>query len=162
MRYECHINYDDCDLCNECVECCSGKALTISNDQIQFKADKCTNCEVCSDVCLGASSEFTVSPIKSNYRIFIGNSGSGKTRYGYRTTSTINAGGSTSGEVSLNTTHNMKIVKEGTLFKYYLNDRLLGSKTITGFWVNYHMFGVHTVQWNRGTTTISDLKIKQI
>ena len=114
------------------------------------------------DVCLGASSEFSVSPIKSNYRIFIGNSGSGKTRYGYRTTSTINAGGSTSGEVSLNTTHNMKIVKEGTLFKYYLNDRLLGSKTITGFWVNYHMFGVHTVQWNRGTTTISDLKIKQI
>ena len=114
------------------------------------------------DVCLGASSEFSVSPIKSNYRIFIGNSGNGKTRYGYRTTSTINAGGSTSGEVSLNTTHNMKIVKEGTLFKYYLNDRLLGSKTITGFWANYHMFGVHTVQWNRGTTTISDLKIKQI
>lgn len=114
------------------------------------------------DVCLGASSEFTVSPIKSNYRIFIGNSGGGNTRYGYRTTSTINAGGTTSGEVSLNTTHNMKIVKEGTLFKYYLNDRLLGSKTITNFWANYHMFGVHTVQWNRGTTTISDLKIKQI
>ena len=114
------------------------------------------------DVCLGASSEFSVSPIKSNYRIFIGNSGSGKTRYGYRTTSTTNVGGSTSGEVSLNTTHNMKIVKEGTHFKYYLNDRLLGSKTITGFWFDYHMFGVHTVQWNRGTTTISDLKIKQI
>ena len=51
MRYECHINYDDCDLCNECVECCSGKALTIVNDQIRFQADKCTNCEVCSDVC---------------------------------------------------------------------------------------------------------------
>lgn len=114
------------------------------------------------DVCLGASSEFTVSPPKSNYRIFIGNSGDGNTRYGYRTTSTINAGGSTSGEVSTNTTHNMKIVKEGTLFKYYLNDRLLGSKTIPDFWANYHMFGVHTVQWNRGTTTISDLKIKQI
>ena len=114
------------------------------------------------DVCLGASSEFTVSPPKSNYRIFIGNSGDGKTRYGYRTQSTVNEGGSTSGEVSLNTTHNMKIVKEGTLFKYYLNDRLLGSKIMTVFWDNYHMFGVHTVQWNRGTTTISDLKIKQI
>ena len=114
------------------------------------------------DVCLGASSEFSVSPIKSNYRIFIGNSGNGKTRYGYRTTSTVNAGGSTSGEVSLNTTHNMKIVKEGTHFKYYLNDILLGSKIIPSFWANYHMFGVHTVQWNRGTTTISDLKIKQI
>ena len=115
------------------------------------------------DVCLGASSEFSVSPIKSNYRIFIGNSGNGNTRYGYRSTLTDNEGGSTSGEVSLNTTHNMKIVKEGTLFKYYLNDKLLGSKTmLPNFWANYHMFGVHTVQWNRGTTTISDLKIKQI
>lgn len=114
------------------------------------------------DVCLGASSEFSVSPIKSNYRVFIGNSGKGNTRCGYRTTSTNNTGGSTSGEVSLNTTHNMKIVKEGTLFKYYFNDKLLGSKTIPAFWTNYHMFGVHTVQWNRGTTTISDLKIKQI
>ena len=113
------------------------------------------------DVCLGASSEFSVSPIKSNYRIFIGNSGSGNTRCGYRTKSTTNDGGSTSGEVSLNTTHNMKIVKEGTHFKYYLNDKLLGSK-IPGFWTDYHMFGVHTVQWNRGTTTISDLKIKRI
>ena len=113
------------------------------------------------DVCLGASSEFTVSPIKSNYRIFIGNSGRGNTRHGYRTTSTSNIGGSSSGEVSLNTTHNMKIVKEGSMFKYYLNDRFLGSETIT-FWANYHMFGVHTVQWNTGTTTISDLKIKQI
>ena len=114
------------------------------------------------DVCLGASSEFSVSPIKSNYRIFIGNSGNGNTRYGYRTTSTMNDGGFTSGEVSLNTTHNMKIVKEGSLFNYYLNDILLGSFAIPGFWANYHMFGVHTVQWNRGTTTISDLKIKQI
>ena len=113
------------------------------------------------DVCLGASSEFSVSPIKSNYRIFIGNSGNGNTRCGYRTTSTSNIGGTATAEVSTNTTHNMKIVKEGTLFKYYFNDRLLGSK-ILGFWTDYHMFGVHTVQWNRGTTTISDLKIKRI
>ena len=51
MRYECHINYNDCDLCSECVDCCSGKALTIVNNQIQFQSDKCTNCEVCDDVC---------------------------------------------------------------------------------------------------------------
>ena len=114
------------------------------------------------DVCLGASSEFSVSPIKSNYRIFIGNSGNGNTRCGYRTTSTTNEGGSTSGEVSLNTTHNMKIVKKDTRFEYYLNDRLLSSRIVPNFWTDYHMFGVHTVQWNRGTTTISDLKIKQI
>lgn len=114
------------------------------------------------DVCLGASSEFTVSPPKSNYRIFIGNNGGGKTRCGYRTTSTTNTGGSTSGEVSLNTTHNMKIVKKDTRFEYYFNDILLSSRIVPLFWADYHMFGVHTVQWNRGTTTISDLKIKQI
>ena len=114
------------------------------------------------DVCLGASSEFSVSPIKSNYRIFIGNSGNGNTRCGYRSTSTTNVGGSTSGEVSLNTTHNMKIVKKDTRLEYYFNDILLSSRMVPGFWADYHMFGVHTVQWNRGTTTISDLKIKRI
>ena len=110
------------------------------------------------DVCLGASSEFSVTPIKSNYRVILGNSGAGAIRYGYRTTST-NA--STTGSIGVNTDVSMRIVKNGTSFKYYVNNELLGTKTV-GFWVNYHMFGVHTVQWNRGTTTISDLKIKQI
>ena len=110
------------------------------------------------DVCLGASSEFSVTPIKSNYRVLLGNSGAGAIRYGYRTTST-NA--STTGSIGVNTDVSMRIVKNGTSFKYYVNDKLLGTRTVN-FWTNYHMFGVHTVQWNRGTTTISDLKIKQI
>ena len=110
------------------------------------------------DVCLGVSSEFSVTPIKSNYRVLLGNSGAGAIRYGYRTTST-NA--STTGSIGVNTDVSMRIVKEGTTFKYYVNNELLGTKTVN-FWTNYHMFGVHTVQWNRGTTTISDLKIKQI
>lgn len=45
MKYECHINYD------ECVECCPEKALTIVNDQIHFQTDKCTHCELWDDVC---------------------------------------------------------------------------------------------------------------
>ena len=110
------------------------------------------------DVCLGASSEFSVTPIKSNYRVLLGNSGAGAIRYGYRTTSTV---ASTTGSIGINTDVSMRIVKNGTSFKYYVNDELLGTKTVN-FWTNYHMFGVHTVQWNRGTTTISDLKIKQI
>ena len=110
------------------------------------------------DVCLGASSEFSVTPIKSNYRVLLGNSGAGAIRYVYRTIST-NA--STTGSIGINTDVSMRIVKEGTTFKYYVNNELLGTKTVS-FWTNYHMFGVHTVQWNRGTTTISDLKIKQI
>ena len=110
------------------------------------------------DVCLGASSEFSVTPIKSNYRVLLGNSGAGAIRYGYRTTSTF---ASTTGSIGINTDVSMRIVKEGITFKYYVNNELLGTKTVS-FWTNYHMFGVHTVQWNRGTTTISDLKIKQI
>ena len=55
----------------------------------------------------------------------------------------------------------MRIVKNGTSFEYYVNDELLGTKTVN-FWTNYHMFGIHTVQWNTGTTTISDLKIKPL
>ena len=110
------------------------------------------------DVCLGASSEFSVTPIKSNYRVLLGNSGAGAIRYGYRTTSTF---ASIMGSIGINTDVSMRIVKEGTTFQYYVNNVLLGTKTVS-FWTNYHMFGVHTVQWNRGTTTISDLKIKQI
>ena len=33
------------------MEYCSGKALSIVNNQIIFQADKCANCEVCIDVC---------------------------------------------------------------------------------------------------------------
>ena len=110
------------------------------------------------DVCLGASSEFSVTPIKSNYRVLLGNSGAGAIRYGYRTTST-NA--STNGSIGVNTDVSMRIVKNGTSFEYYVNDELLGTKTVN-FWTNYHMFGIHTVQWNTGTTTISNLKIKPL
>lgn len=110
------------------------------------------------DVCLGASSEFSVTPIKSNYRVLLGNSGAGAIRYGYRTILTY---ASTTGSIGVNTDVSMRIVKNGTSFKYYVNDELLGTTTVD-FWTNYHMFGIHTVQWNRGTTTISDLKIKQI
>ena len=110
------------------------------------------------DVCLGASSEFSVTPIKSNYRVLLGSSGAGAIRYGYRTTST-NA--STTGSIRVNTDVSMRIVKNGVSFKYYVNDEWVGTKVVD-FWTDYHMFGIHTVQWNRGTTTISDLKIKQI
>lgn len=110
------------------------------------------------DVCLGASSEFSVTPIKSNYRVLLGNSGAGAIRYGYRTTST-NA--STTGSIGVNTDVSMRIVKNGTSFEYYVNDKLLGTKTVS-FWTNYDMFGIHTVQWNTGTTTISNLKIKPL
>jgi len=111
-----------------------------------------------ADVCLGASSEFSVSPVKSNYRVYLGGNDSGVGRYGYRTTSSST---STSGTVSANTVYDMKITRNSDTFNYYLNDNLLGTKTAS-FFSNYNMFGIHTVQWNTGTTTISNLKIKPL
>jgi ferredoxin len=40
-----------CDLCGECVSVCSGKALTITSDELVYDGGKCTYCESCMDVC---------------------------------------------------------------------------------------------------------------
>jgi hypothetical protein len=111
-----------------------------------------------ADVCLGASSEFSVSPVKSNYRVYLGGNDSGVGRYGHRTTSSST---STSGTASANTVHDMKITRNSDTFSYYLDNTLLGTKTAS-FFSNYNMFGIHTVQWNKGTTTISEIKIKPL
>jgi len=111
-----------------------------------------------ADVCLGASSEFSVSPVKSNYRVYLGGNDSGVGRYGYRTTSSST---STSGTVYANTVYDMKITRNSDTFSYYLDNTLLGTKTAS-FFSNYNMFGIHTVQWNKGTTTISEIKIKPL
>ena len=101
-----------------------------------------------------------MSPIKSNYRVYVGSTGAGRTRHGYRTGTTNNTDGSSTGAVSKNTDHNMKIVRSGSSFTYYFNGTSLGSKTAT-FFSDYTMFGIHTVQWNTGTTTVSNIKINE-
>ena len=40
-----------CNLCGECVSVCSGKALTITSDELVYDGSKCTYCESCMDVC---------------------------------------------------------------------------------------------------------------
>ena len=111
-----------------------------------------------ADVCLGASSEFSVTPIKSNYRVYLGGNDSGVGRYGSRTTSSST---STMGTVTSGITYDMKITRNGNTFEYYLDGNKLGTKTVS-FFSNYSMFGIHTVQWNCGTTTVSEIKIKPL
>lgn len=64
MKFELNIT-NDCDYCGECIETCTGNALMIidvdDHKKINFESDKCTNCEVCSDVCpVGAISVETI------------------------------------------------------------------------------------------------------
>ncbi len=50
MSLECGLGLA-CNLCGECVEVCSGKALTIADGKLEFNANVCVYCEVCMDVC---------------------------------------------------------------------------------------------------------------
>ena len=40
-----------CNLCGECVDVCTGKALNISEDKLHYNGSVCTYCESCMDVC---------------------------------------------------------------------------------------------------------------
>lgn len=108
---------------------------------------------------IGAKSEWSVSPIKGNYRAYIGCTGGGKRSYGIRSTST---NGSETGTFNVNTDYSCKIVKESTSFTYYLDNNQLGSRTGVSWWSNYTDWSFYIVQWNTGTTTIKNIKLKQL
>lgn len=108
--------------------------------------------------CLGASSEFSVSPVKSNYRIYIGGTGGGAGGYGARSTTSSS---SESGTITSNTDYTLKMVRNGSTVTYYNGTSTMGTKTVNWFG-NYSMYGIHTVQWHKGTTTISNIKIKKV
>lgn len=50
MTIECALGLA-CNLCGECVDVCTGKALTIREDKLCFDGSVCTYCESCMDVC---------------------------------------------------------------------------------------------------------------
>ena len=41
-----------CNLCGDCVDVCTGKALSIVDDELVFDGSTCTYCESCMDICL--------------------------------------------------------------------------------------------------------------
>ena len=49
---------DECDLCGECCDTCTG-ALTITNlKRIKRNPNLCTRCECCSEICNAITTEF--------------------------------------------------------------------------------------------------------
>ena len=108
---------------------------------------------------LGAKSEWSTSPIKGNYRTYIGCTGGGKKAYGVRTTSTNGSEYGTAGSFTQNADHTCKISKSSSTFTYTVDNTVLGTKT-ENWWSNYSDWSFYIVQWNTGTTTIKDIKLK--
>ena len=108
---------------------------------------------------LGAKSEWSTSPIKGNYRTYIGCTGGGKKAYGVRTTSTNGSEYGNAGTFTQNTDHTCKISKSSSTFTYTVDNTVLGTKT-ENWWSNYSDWSFYIVQWNTGTTTIKDIKLK--
>lgn len=50
MNLKCKVGLA-CNLCGECVTVCSGKALSITDDKLNYDGSVCTYCESCMDVC---------------------------------------------------------------------------------------------------------------
>lgn len=106
---------------------------------------------------LGAKDEWSTSPVKGNYRAYIGSTGGGAMSYGIRDTST---NGNSTGTFPLNTSVHCKIVKTGHTLSYYIDDTLLGTKTENWFG-NYTDWSFYLVQWNTGTTTIQNINLRK-
>lgn len=108
---------------------------------------------------IGAKSEWSTSPIKGNYRAYIGCTGGGKKAYGIRTTSTNGSEVGSANSFSTGTDHTCKISKSSDTFTYIVDGDTLGTKT-ENWWSSYSSFSFYIVQWNTGTTTIKDIKLK--
>ena len=109
-----------------------------------------------SVILIGATSEYTTSPAKSNYRIGVGVWTNGEVYYTVRTASSTNI--QTTANWELGTTKHCKIVKRGTTVSYYCDDVHLGDLTVN-WWSNYTDFSIYGYCWNtsQGNSTVENI-----
>ena len=103
---------------------------------------------------IGATAEYT-PPSSANYRIFLGGDG-GNASFNNRTTSSSNSTKS----MSRGTYHTLRLTKEGTSVKGYVDDALIATKTVT--WLgNYSSYDIYWINWG-STNYMKNLKIKPL
>lgn len=113
-------------------------------------------------VCVGASSQWNISPVLADYRLAIGmdtQSGTPKAYCSVRTTSTNYFYGP---QISRETYYPMKIVREGHDVKFYLGDDLITTKT-ESFMADYESFSIYGTTWNESSQIkVKDIKLKPL
>lgn len=105
---------------------------------------------------IGAKTQVT-PPSTANYRLTLG-TWDNKTYYAVRTNSSDETSGSS---VDANTYNNYKITKEGSTVKFYYNDTLLGTKTVSWF-SNYNSWSIYDTKWGNASNYLKNIRIKPL
>lgn len=111
-------------------------------------------------LCLGASNQWSASNDTADYRLFMGNNdnSSRSLYYGYRTTSTNNNNGNNR---TADQYYNMKIVREGTSVKYYIDNTLINTLSVS-FLSDYSSWSIYGVGWSNATIYFKNIRLKPL
>lgn len=93
----------------------------------------------------------------ANYRLTIGYA-DGKTYWSVRTTSTNEGYGS---NASTSTEYHYKIEREGTSVRFYVDDTLIQTRTVS-FLSNYSTWSIYSIIWGNGTQKVKNIKLKPL
>lgn len=110
-----------------------------------------------SVIVIGAKSEYTTTPAKSNYRVGIGIWSDGKIYYTNRTNQSYNY--PTTTDWTLNTTKHCRIEKTGNTVNYYCDGVLIGTLTVS-WWSNYTEYAIYGYSWRANTNTVENVVLK--
>lgn len=111
-------------------------------------------------LCVGAKSQWDDSNNTANYRLFMGNNDNSNRSlyYGYRTTTTS---ANNSSNRTADHWYNMKIVREGTSIKYYIDNTLINSQSVS-FISNYDEWSIYGIGWGSTTITFKNIRLKPL
>ena len=111
---------------------------------------------------IGPASEWSVSPVKGDYRLSFGSDSQSNTLKSYYCVRTTSTDGGYGTSINSNTYYNMKIVRESGDVKFYLEGTLISTKT-QSFWSNYNQFSIYGITWSSSSgLAVKDIKLKKL
>lgn len=111
---------------------------------------------------IGASSEWSVSPVKANYRLSIGSDTQSLVLKRYCAVRTTSTSGTYGNNISYDTYYDCKIVREGNNVSFYFDGSLITTQTLS-FFEDYSDFSIYGVSWGENSSAIvKDIKLKPL